>query len=104
MEIKDKKLVSVLVGIIVILCIALGALYLSTPQGGPQGTPPTGMRDAAGVRSTTGTKGTTNSTTKNKANVNASSNSGSDTTSGGNTAASSDDSTGTATGAEATTD
>lgn len=40
MEIKDKKLVGALVAIIVILLIALGGLYLSTPKGMPQGERP----------------------------------------------------------------
>lgn len=47
MEIKDKKLVSVLVGIIVILAASLGMLYYKTsqrPEMGDLGNPPTGMQ------------------------------------------------------------
>lgn len=84
MEIKDKKLVSVLAGIIVILLIAVGALYFSTPKGGPQGgNPPTGMNGASttqqggaknnagtGTKSSTGTsKNSTNTGTKNSVNT-----------------------------------
>lgn len=68
MEIKDKKLVSVLVAIIVILLIAVGALYFSAPQGGPQGNPPTGMRGGAGqntdiINSTNASKNNTDNVT-----------------------------------------
>jgi len=47
MEIKDKKLVGVLAGIIVILAVALGMLYYKAsqrPEMGDMGNPPTGMQ------------------------------------------------------------
>jgi len=87
MEIKDKKLVSVLVGIIIILLIAVGALYFSTPKGGPQGgNPPTGMNGASttqqgstktntGTKSSAGTsKNSTNTGTKSSASTDAAAN------------------------------
>jgi hypothetical protein len=47
MEIKDKKLVGVLAGIIFILVIALGVMYMSASKGpglnGPQNNPPSDM-------------------------------------------------------------
>lgn len=76
MEIKDKKLVSVLAGIIIVLLIALGALYFSTPQGmsrGDRPEMPANMQQGGTGTNSTGTKNSTNST-KSKNNTSTNSN------------------------------
>lgn len=68
MEIKDKKLVGILVSIIIILLIALGALYFSTPQGGPQGDRPKMPANMQQNNTSTKSTGTDSTGTKNSAN------------------------------------